>query len=189
MKYILTPLTGLLITLFGLTAPIYMLLLVWFIRWDKEGSYVTHDESLQDDHSYVIRGDLPGFLRWAQTMDSRFPAGMYEAAMVASLGNESYLRRIWTSYQWCGLRNRAQGLSASFGKRSVGYISNPSDPNNRDQWWSKYEGFIWKYDRPEDGTWKRIVNLGPIAVTLGWQVYRLRDGNFWAVPVFTARKR
>jgi hypothetical protein len=182
MKYFFTPLIGFLVTLFGLTAPVYMLFLLPFIRWDNEKTYAKPSGADDPfDSSLVIRGDLPSWLKWAQTGDSRFPAGMYEPAMRESLGDGSLLRRLWTSYQWCGLRNRAQGLAFMLGKPAVWYVPG-EDEIVQTNYWSNHH-----FDRPTDGVWKHIHKIGNLAVSTGWQVYRKNDGAFWAVPLFTIR--
>ena len=163
MNYVSAPLKGLLCALVGLLAPVYMLVLVFFIKKDA----VATKSGSTDDSSYIIRGDLPRWARWAQTMDCRFPGGMYEDSV-----RESYSKGfLWCSYVWAGLRNRAQGLAYALGKPAVDFL--PS-----------YIGF---FKREFDSVWQRHVNLGFVTLTLGWEVYRLRDGSFWAVPIFTGR--
>jgi hypothetical protein len=162
MKYIITPLIGLLLTLVSLVvAPFGMLVAVWFIRWDDtptNGSYG------QDP---TIRGDLPHLLRWFQTPDERFPGGLYEPTVAAWLasGGKSYC-----SYMWAGWRNQMMGMAAAFGKPATDYIPEGNG------FWSRDD--IWRYSLP----------LGPIRIVTGWQVYRRLDGTFLAVPVCTLKR-
>lgn len=169
---------GLFQTLFGLLAPLYMIPLVFLIRWDKD---VSGSGSL-DDPSMIVRGDLPNAFKWAQTMDCRFPAGMYELAMVKALGNGSYWRRLWTAYLWCGLRNRAQGLAYKLGKATNDWIPDPYDIRRTE--WVK-SGSVMRYSR--DDVWQTWRKIGPVWIVYGWQVYQLRDGSFWAVNHFSAK--
>lgn len=159
MNYVTTPIKGFLCALLGLLAPLYMLVLVFFIKKDP----VATKSGSPDDDSYIIRGDLPSWASWAQTMDCRFPGGMYEESVRKSYKSGF----LWCSYVWAGLRNRAQGLAHSMGKPALDFIP-------------PYEGF---FKREPDEIWQR--HLGK--VTFGWEVYRLNDGSFWAVPIFTAR--
>jgi len=170
---------GIVQTLIGFLAPIYMVPLVFLIRWD---SFKTASGSA-DDPSFIVRGDLPGWARWAQTMDCRFPGGMYEKAITESLGDGGYWRRLWTSYQWCGLRNRAQGLAYSWGKSADGWIPDPF--SERFAEW-RVSGQVMRYER--EGIWQAWRKVGPVWLVYGWQVYRLRDGTFWAVNHFSAKR-
>lgn len=184
-------LIGIFQTLFGLLAPIYMLFLVWFIKWDKTATYVngTTSNPPADDPSLIKRGDLPKFLRWAQTMDMRYPAGMYEPAMREAYGNGSYARALWTSYLWTGHRNRAQGLAYMLGKPADKYIPDPFDtnPNNDRTGWIQ-TGNTWHFTRESDGMVRTYKKVGPIYLVWGYEVYRLSDGTFWAVNQFTIKK-
>ena len=179
---------GIVQTLIGLLAPIYMLVLVWFIKWDKTPSYRTADGPTDWDPSFIIRGDLPQALQWAQTMDERFPGGMYEPTITKMYGNGSPLRALFTSYMWAGHRNRAHGLAFNWGKRAVGYIADPfdlSESNDRTGWVELDDG--WHFSRTSDGVWRNYKSLGPFWVVTGYEVYRLRDGTFWAVNQFTLK--
>lgn len=180
MKYIFTPLFGLLVTLFGFLAPLYMLVLVWFIRWDKAATYANSRGPDEFDSSLIIRGDLPGIFKWAQTGDCRFPMGAYEPAEFAIY--QKYGKMI-ASYHWCGWRNRAQGLSFMLGKPAIGHIPDPNDKTVDQTGWNGNH-----FERSEDGVWKHLINCGFFRLEVGNQVYRKTDGSFVAVPLFTARK-
>lgn len=160
-----------------------MLLLVWLIRWDD------HPTPAADpyDPSVTVRGDLPRLFRWAQTMDQRYPGGLYEPAIMAALGNGGYWRRLWTSYLWTGHRNRAQGLVCWFGKPATDYIVDPWATDRDTTGWVR-DGNTWHFERESDRVWKTIKMIGVIHISFGFQVYRLADASFWAVPLFTIRK-
>jgi len=178
----ITPLLGLLCGAVGLLAPIYMALFVWLIKWDSEPSYVPGKGATDPfDPSFAIRGDLPGWLRWAQTCDSRF-SGMYEAAITKAYGDGSYLRRTWAAYLWCGFRNRAQGLAAMLGHQTTWYIPTPFSTSEDRTGWTQGGG-VWTFQRGAD--WQQWRKLGPVYLITGHQVYRLQDGTFLAVPVCT----
>ena len=167
MRYIVTPLVGLLLALVSLVvAPVGMLFALPFIRWDTEpsaGSYA-------DDPSvpWTIRGDLPDWLSWLATPDERAPCPMYEPAMVEML--ERY-GKTFTTYWNLGWRNQLMGLAAALGKETTDYI--PEQPNG---FWERDD--IWRYSLP----------LGPIRIVAGWQVYRRLDNSFLAVPVCTIKR-
>lgn len=159
MNYLSAPIKGFFCSFVGLFAPIYMLVLVFFIKKDS----VATKSGSPDDDSYLIRGDLPSWASWAQTMDCRFPGGMYEPSV-----KEAYSKGfLWCSYMWAGLNNRAQGLAHSMGKPALNFIP-------------PYEGL---FKRESDEVWQRHF----WKLTFGWEVYRLSDGTFWAVPLFTGR--
>ncbi len=179
---------GIIQTLIGLLAPIYMLVFVWFIKWDSSPSYRNNTQT-DWDPSFIRRGDLPKFLQWAQTMDERFPGGMYEPTITSMYGSGSYLRALFTSYMWAGHRNRAHGLAFNWGKSAVGYIPDPfdlSESNDRTGWHQIENG--WCFRRAEDGVWRKYSKLGPLWVVTGYEVYRLQDGTFWAVNQFTLKR-
>jgi hypothetical protein len=167
MKYIITPLIGLLLALVSLVvAPVGMLFAVWFIKWDTEpsaGSYA-------DDPTVpkIVRGDLPWWLSWFSTPDERCPCNSFEPAMMGML--ETY-GKTFTTYWNLGWRNQMMGLAAALGKETIGYI--PETPNG---FWTN--GDTWRYSLP----------LGPIRIVAGWQVYRRLDQTFLAVPVLTLKK-
>lgn len=180
----ITPIIGLICTLIGLLAPLYMMLLVWLIRWDEQPTPA--DDPW--DVSVTVRGDLPRWLRWAQTMDQRYPGGLYEPAMMAALGNGGYWRRLWTSYLWTGHRNRAMGLAYLCGKPAIDYIPDPWSTDRDTTGWVQ-DGNVWRFDRPSDAVWKNIRVIGSFQIHTGHQVYRLADGSFHAVPLFTIRAK
>lgn len=168
MKYVITPIVGLLLSLAGFVlAPIVMLGGVWLIKWDTEpsaGSYA-------DDPNVpkTIRGDLPRWLNWFSTPDERCPGNMFEPAIVAMLAK--YGKTVTTYYN-LGWRNQMMGLAASVGKETTDYI--PDKPL----------GF-WQ----RDDIWRYTLALGPIYIIAGWQVYRRLDKSFLAVPVLTAKRK
>jgi hypothetical protein len=161
VRYLVGPLKGLAVLLFGLlTAPVVMLFAVWLIKWDKEptpGSYGLHS---------TIRGDLPAWLRWYQTPDERFPGGLYEHDVKAWL--ERYGKYV-CSYLWAGTRNVGFGLAAYWGKPAT-------------TWTPEQQGF---WERPEDGLWYYCKRLGPLQFKTGWDVWGMADGTYLAFPCFT----
>lgn len=166
MKFVITPLMGLLLALVSLVvAPVGMLFAVWFIRWDTiptAGSYA-------DDPTVpkIIRGDLPWWLSWFATPDERCPCNSFEPDMMVML--EKYGKTV-TAYYNLGWRNQMMGLAAALGKPATDYIPEGNGYWERDD--------IWRYSLP----------LGPIRIVVGWQVYRRLDMTFLAVPVFTLKR-
>ena len=162
MKYIITPLVGLLLALVSfIVAPVGMLVAVFFIRWDAtptNGSY---------DQNPTIRGDLPYLLRWFRTPDERFPGGLYEPTVQGWL--DKYGKYV-CSYLWAGIRNQMMGLAQALGKPTTDYI--PEEPL----------GF-WE----RDDVWRYSAKIGPIKFVCGWQVTKLIDNSFLAVPVMTLK--
>ena len=162
MKFIITPLVGLLLAIVSfIVAPIGMLFAVWFIKWDDSptnGSY---------NQNPTIRGDLPYLLRWLRTPDERFPGGLYEPTVQGWLDNHG---KLYCSYMWAGLRNQMMGLAAALGHPTTDYI--PEEPL----------GF-WE----RDDIWRYSAKLGPIKFVCGWQVTKLLDSSFLAVPVCTIK--
>lgn len=166
MKY-LAPITGLFIALFGIfIAPIAMLPLCLFIKWDKT-------ESPGGDggaYSSTIRGDLPGiFGKIFATPDERFPGGLNEPTVVKWL---STYGKVWCSYLWAGTRNRAMGLAMMLGKETTDYIPEGNG------FWSR------------DDVWRLGIPLGFLRLVIGWQVYGNvgPEKKFWAVPLFTLKR-
>ena len=162
MKYILTPLIGLCLALVSfIVAPIAMLVVVWFIRWDDtptNGSY---------GQNPTIRGDLPYLLRWFQTPDERFPGGLYEPTVQGWLDAHG---KWYCSYLWAGMRNQLMGLAAWLGRSATDYIPEGLG------FWSR------------DDIWRYACSLGFGRFVCGWQVYRRLDGTFLAVPVCTLKR-
>lgn len=185
MKTLIVTLKGLFCALVGLLAPIYMIVLVFFIKWDPKPSHAKEPPQ-PDDLSFIIRGNLPKSLQWAQTMDSRFPGGMYEPTITKLLGNGSYLRRLLTSYIWCGHRNRAQGLPSLMGFT----VDKVIPPRTSAVWYRRTFRLkfieVLKY---QDGpVWQTWLRLGPIYLVYGYEVYTLNNGTFRAVPICTLKK-
>lgn len=167
MKYIVTPLIGLILALVSfIVAPITMLFIVWFIKWDSLPSNGAYNQNP------TIRGDLPYFLRWFQTPDERFPGGLYEPTVQSWL--DSY-GKIYCSYLWAGWRNQLMGLAAYLGRPTTDYI--PESPLG---FWSRDDSFgnVWRYS----------CSLGFAKFVCGWQVYRKQDMTFLAVPVCTLKR-
>jgi hypothetical protein len=173
MKFIITPLIGLLLTLVSfIVAPIGMLLAVWFIKWDSEPTEVVTRWSTgpgdPNDTMMMTLGDLPAWFKWFQTPDFRFPCEPDEPAMVAMLAKYG---RTFTSYWWAGIRNQMMGMAAAFGKPTIGYV-----PENSPIFWQR------------DDIWVLTLPLGICRFVTGWQVYALADKSFLAVPVFTLKR-
>jgi hypothetical protein len=164
MKYLITPIIGLLLAIVALVvAPVAMLVVVWFIRWDgtpSNGSY---------NQNPAIRGDLPSCLKWFQTPDERFPGGLYEPAIQGLY--DTYGKYV-CSYVWAGLRNQMMGLAAWLGKETTDYL--PEFPL----------GF---YEQDGGNVWRYSTHIGLIRFVCGWQVYRKADMTFLAVPVCTIK--
>lgn len=163
MKYITTPLIGLLITLASLLCPAMVLLALPFVRWDDHetpGQWGTHS---------VIRGSLPRWLSWLETPDERLPGGLYEDAHRALY--ERYGKWL-ASYVWLGWRNRLHGLAYSTGKETTGYKPNDVPLGM----WER--GDVWQYTK----------QLGPLRFVAGYQIYALA-ARYWAVPMCSIKWR
>jgi hypothetical protein len=170
---------ALLISILGIiVAPIAMIPLIFLIKWDSSPS----------EADGVIYGDLPAALRIFQTMDCRFPGGLYEPTVHNLLGNGSLLRRLITSYYWAGLRNRLHGVSALLGQAASDYIPDPFHPdqfNPIGPYWLQV-GASWHFYRPTDGMTRNYYHLfGSTYLATGYEVYKLSNGTFWAVPQVT----
>lgn len=186
----LVPLTAIFCTLIGLLAPIYMLFFAFLIKWDKEKTYADNSTGAEDqyDPSFIIRGDLPKFLQWAQTIDCRFPGGVYEQRVKKQLGdNPGFWRRYWTSYMWAGHSNRAHGLAAKFSIDAVADTTDPYDPvADHSNWVS--DGNTWKFTNENDGVWQTRKPFLGGQLIYGYSVYRVRD-KLVALPVFTWKRK
>ena len=162
MKYVITPIIGLLLALVSfVVAPVGMLFAVWFVKWDAvptTGSY---------DIAPTIRGDLPWWLSWFSTPDERCPGNAWEPTIDAML--KKYGKSVTTYYN-LGLRNQLMGLAAALGKPTSDYI--PEVP----------VGFWCR-----DDVWRYSLALGPVKFVFGWQVYKRLSGSFLAVPVCTLK--
>ena len=167
MKTYLWPvLLGLFISLFGLTIPpIAMLYYAHRIRWD--GFTSTGGDG--GEYSRTERGDIPGLPgRIFATPDERFPGGLNEPTVVGWLAKYG---RVWCSYLWAGIRNRAMGLGHLLGKQTTGHLPDIT-------------GYMTNGD-----VWRVKLDLKLLSISFGWQVF----GNvgpeklFWAVPLFTLR--
>jgi hypothetical protein len=161
VKYLYPTLTGLLLSLTSLVAPLLMLLALPFIKWDDEPSTAR-------DGSTTIRGDLPNWLTWLSTPDERLPGGLYVAALNDVLAKHG---KHIASWYWLGIRNRMFGLRMVFGKPATEYI-----PDVRG-WYQN--GDIWQYSK----------QVGIFRFAVGYKVYKLLDGSFLAGPVCTVMVR
>ena len=164
MKYAGPMLAGFFCLVVSLFAPLLVFLALPLIRWDHEltnGSYGQWP---------TVRGDLPGWLRWLQTPDERLPGGLYEPTVRDLLDRRG---RVVCSWYWLGLRNRAHGLQASFGK-----------PATLEQFATRIgEGFT----DLGNGLWAYRKKLGPIVFQTGYRVY-LNPMGYLAAPAFTFKK-
>jgi hypothetical protein len=173
MKYIVTPLIGLLLALTSLiVAPIGMLFAVWTVRWDTvetAGSYA-------DDPTVpkTVRGDLPWWLSWFATPDERCPGNTFEPTIMAMIAKRG---KVFTTYYNLGLRNQMMGLAAALGKPTTGYID--EEPIG---YWERRDEAIG------DIVWRYSKSLRWFIFVCGWQVYRRLDMTFLAVPVFTVKR-
>lgn len=172
--HIITPILGLLIVILSLFTPILMLLALPFIRWDKEPTTVIRYEMLSYgapavpiEHTY-IRGNLPKFLSWLETPDERLPGGLYEETVKKVY--DKYGKYV-CSWYWLGLRNQLMGFAAALGQKTTDYI--PEEPLG---YWER------------DGIWRYSIAFGKIKFVTGFQVYKVLDGTFTAVPVFTIKR-
>lgn len=162
MNYITAPLAGLLKSLLSLTAPVLMLLALPFVKWDDEptaGSYGIGS---------VVRGDLPDWLSWLRTPDERLPGGLYESEHLALY--EKYGKWV-ASWYWLGVRNRMIGMSVAFGHQTTDYSPDTLG------WWER--GDVWRYS----------FKVGVIKVLMGYKIYKLLDGRFWAASSFSVMVR
>ena len=173
MKYIITPILGLLLTLVSfVVAPIGMLFVRWMIVWDiVPTSAVTRWSTGPGDPNsteLVIRGHFKPWCTWFGVPDDLPPGNMYVPEVLAMLHSRGPL---WTSYVFYGWRNQMMNLACAFGIPANGYI-----PDVPATFWSC--GNVWRLALP----------LGPIKLIMGHQVYRNMDGTFVAAPVFTVKK-
>lgn len=138
MKYVITPIVGLLLALVGIfIAPPVMFFARYLIKWDKEPSNGSYGQNP------TIRGDLPKCLRWFQTPDERFPGGLYEPTVQKWLDTKG---RTYCSYKWAGWRNQLMGLAAALGKSTTDYI--PETPLG---FWARKDkltgDIVWRYSK------------------------------------------
>lgn len=172
-----TILKGLLLTLAGvlvLLLPLLPLLAVLLARWDKvptPGSWGDYP---------TIRGDVPRWLSWLQTVDERLPGGLYEPTVVRIL--ERYGRTLCSLY-WIGWRNRAHGLRRAMGRPSTEAAWKSSfKPDERGRAYGVREDGTWYWSQLFGPSWLRLV------VVAGYRVYRLADGAYLAVPTATIKR-
>jgi hypothetical protein len=166
MQYIFPPLVGFLISLLNLVCPILVPFALIFAKWDKEPSADSHGVGS------ICRGDLPSWLNWFSTPDERLPGGLYEPT-VAEMYNKH--GRFITSWYWLGTRNCLMGLSKAVGKQTTDYA--PEDAG----FWQRDD--VWRYTIDF-----RLFFVVPARIILGYQVYKMADGQFWAYPCFTIKR-
>ncbi len=170
MKVLLQGLVLTLASVFVLLCPPLTMLVVARARWDD---VPTPD---QWGTTPTVRGDLPRWAMWMQTLDDRLPGGTYEPTVAALLARWG---RYWTSCYWLGWRNRAHGLRAVLGTASTSEayaVRFPPDERGR------------IYGVRSDGTWYWERRVGPLRIVAGHRIYRLPDG-FLAVPTLTVKGR
>ncbi len=171
--HLVTPILGIFVIIVSLFSPLLMLIALPFIRWDKEESTVSKFEADGKGGGEMIpypaiRGDLPKIFKWLETPDERLPGGLYEATVKDI--HDKYGKYI-CSWYWLGLRNQVMGLAAALGQKTTDYI--PEEPLG---YWER--GDIWRY----------AIAFGPVKFVTGFQVYKVLDGTFTAVPVFTLKR-
>ena len=161
-----------------LGAPIYMLFVVWFIRWDKFKSPAQGADYLYETE----RGYLQKIFSWAMTVDCPYPGGLYEPTVKARLLAHG---RMWCSYVWSGWRN-PMGISLWFAQKASGPIPDYVEGGYVAGW--KKVGTAWHYDRASDGMWKRVWWVGNVKFERGWEIYRKADSSIYCrIPHFTLR--
>lgn len=169
MKYVLTPLVGLLIVLLSILAPILVLFALPFIKWDKEPSV---GPQRTNPPTPTIMGDFPDWLSWFRTPDQRLPCdtGIPECKWVL----DTY-GKYAASWIWAGNRNALMGLAVWCGNQTSDYA-----PENVEGLWERHDEF---------GTcWRYTKTLGRVKIIFGHNVYAMLDGTFRTAPVFTLKK-
>lgn len=166
MNYLIPPLIGLIILLLNLVAPLLVLFVLPFIRWDQGMSMParTHAEM----PTPRIQGSLPDWLSWFETPDLRLPGDLQIPEVKAIYDRYG---RTWCAWNWMGVRNVLMGMAVYFGRETTDYI-----PEGTTGFWS----------RP-DGVWRYALRTGPITWITGYNVYLSTSGKFQAAPVFTAK--
>jgi hypothetical protein len=160
----------LLASLLVLLCPPLSMLAVACARWDR---HATPD---QWGTTPTERGDLPRWARWMQTMDERLPGGTYEPTVARMLERRG---RYWTSVYWIGLRNRAHGLRRRFGRPSTEDAYRASfQPDER----GRIDGVR------SDGSWYWQRSAWGLRVVVGHRVYRIKPGEYLAVPTVTIKR-
>jgi hypothetical protein len=158
-RHVWPPLAGLFLFPLRLACIVLVPLVLVFARWDKAP---TTDRTGWT----TIRGDLPSWLSWFSTPDERLPGGLYEPTVEAMLRRRG---RFITSWYWLGARNQLHGLGMWLGMQTTDYAP------ESDGYWSRGE------------VWRRTWTIGVVRVIVGWQVYKLLDGRFWAYPALTVK--
>lgn len=168
MTYLVAPLQGLLVLVLNLVAPILALMALPFIKWD---GVISTQPQRSGPPVPTVMGDLPWWLSWFQTPDQRFPGDLAIPEVKATFDRWGK----WvTSYVWMGFRNPLMGLAAWMGRETSAYV-----PYDVAGLWQRQDqfGHIWRY----------TLLLGSVRLCMGYNVYALLDGRFWAAPVFTAK--
>lgn len=168
-------------TLVGITAPIYMILLLPFIEKESEPSTMDGE----NDNSNIVRGHLPGWANFAETPDMPFPGGMYEPQ---SRGIYEKFGFYAASYEWAGLRNRAQGMAYNFGEDADAYIPDPfSFVEGQPKWEQNGRTYIFK--RESDGMHQKWFRLwGSRYLVTGFDVHRMRGSKFRGYHYISLKK-
>jgi hypothetical protein len=170
MKYLTILIAFLNIPIARLLAPIYMLVLVWFIKWED----TPRSGQGADDLYLTIRGYLPKPLRFAQTIDCPYPGGMYEITVKERLEAHG---KLWCSYVWSGWRN-PMGIS--------GFFQKPAE--NPNSLIGVQSGNTLEFSRYSDGYWKVQKNFKNFMIQYGWEIYKVSDSEeYIMIPHLTAR--
>ena len=160
MKYLRPVLIALLILPLDLLAPILAPIALLFAKWDDKPSADSNGQ-----HPEVIRGDLPAWAWFLETPNERLPGGTYEPTVADILARRGPFLCSW---YWLGIRNRMQGLAASFGLPTA--MPWPPEPGYYDN------GALW---------WLRYPLLGShYQFKAGWRTYGVK-GQWLAVPCCT----
>lgn len=159
MKYLRPVLIALLLLPLDLLAPFVVLMALPFAKWDD------HPTADSNGAYSTIRGDLPAWAWWFTTPNERLPGGTYEPTVLDVLNKHG---RFWCSWYWLGVRNRMQGLAASFGVPVVmPWSPEPGYYESGALWWLRYPLFGNKFQ-----------------LKAGWRTYGIR-GKWIAIPCCT----
>ena len=149
------------------------------IKWDAAPSQGSPGNPYQ-----TIRGDARLFKDIYQTIDERYPGGIYEPTV------EGWLHKYgkWgCSYLWAGDRNVAMGLASRLGYKTTGFMPNPLDPNSDKSNWI-IDGRNLRFIRGKDYQhWFRL--FGNWYWVNGVEIYTKEDGTFWASPIISIKRK
>lgn len=190
MRYIIDPILGLFVGVFGLfvrwwfalsvagyafyrTQSPYCaaMLLPWLgfvlawasIKWDSAPS-PGGDGGVAGT---TLRGDMRFGKAIYQTPDERMPGDPTQEAVGAWLSKYGK----WVcAYLWAGERNVAMGLAHLLGHEAVDYMP------EHGAWYAR------------EDAWRLIIPLGMFRIAIGNQVVRELDGRFRAVPLFSPKR-